>query len=56
MECKRELNKAACSCPHDDCDRNGRCCECVAYHKAKGQLPVCLRSLFEDQETQQIKK
>jgi hypothetical protein len=56
MECKREKNQATCACPSDDCPRHGVCCECVAFHKAKGQLPVCLRSLFEDQETQQIKK
>ena len=56
MDCQREKNKAKCSCPSDDCDRHGLCCQCVAYHRGKGQLPMCLRNLFQDQVTQQIKK
>ena len=45
MECKKETNKSACSCPNDKCDRQGICCECVAYHRERGQLPMCLRNL-----------
>ncbi|MDR0515831.1 MAG: hypothetical protein LBH25_02170 [Fibromonadaceae bacterium] len=46
MECSnREKNKERCSCASKDCCRNGFCCECVAFHKQKGNLPVCLRNI-----------
>lgn len=35
-------NTHECSCPHS-CARHAKCCDCVAYHKAAGDLPVCLR-------------
>ena len=48
-ECsKREENLAQCPCPSDDCERKGRCCECVATHRAAGNLPVCLRDLASE--------
>mgnify|MGYP007011665726 CR=1 FL=1 len=31
-----------CVCP-GNCERHGKCCECVAYHRGKGDLPFCLR-------------
>ncbi len=42
MECKKEENLARCNCSYEPCPRKGICCECIAYHKAKGQLPACL--------------
>ena len=42
-ECKLSENKANCSCPYKDCERNGACCQCVAYHRDCGDLPMCLR-------------
>lgn len=40
--------KKSCSNTHEcectsSCERHARCCDCVAYHKALGNLPVCLR-------------
>jgi hypothetical protein len=40
-----DINKEKCSCKSKNCSRQGFCCECVEYHKSKGQLPVCLRDL-----------
>ncbi|MDR1829782.1 MAG: hypothetical protein LBQ76_03330 [Candidatus Fibromonas sp.] len=40
----RELNKGRCHCQSKDCIRNGFCCECIAYHRQQGNLPMCLRS------------
>lgn len=41
------LNKAEnlrfCTCTYD-CDKRGVCCECVAHHRAKGQIPGCFFS------------
>ena len=35
MTCDRlEQNLAACNCTY-------RCCECVAYHRSRGELPAC---------------
>ena len=30
-----------CSCPDTSCRRNGKCAECLAYHKEKGNLSKC---------------
>jgi len=42
MECKKEQNKANCNCTYDPCPRKGICCECISYHRQKGQLPACV--------------
>ncbi len=40
MECMAEKNLAACTCTYD-CERRGRCCECVAYHRSHAEIPGC---------------
>ena len=39
----RKENHAKCKCPYTDCERHGVCCECVRYHREKGQKPMCLK-------------
>ncbi len=41
MECNQKKNLANCSCSYPGCPRKGICCECVAYHLVKSQLPAC---------------
>lgn len=41
MECKKDRNKDACTCSHDECSRHGICCECLQYHLKNRQLPGC---------------
>jgi len=41
MECHIEVNKALCPCTYEGCARNGKCCECIAYHLSLGELPGC---------------
>ena len=37
-------NDIDCPCTKEGCPRHGKCCECVAHHKAHGtKLPACLR-------------
>jgi len=36
-----EYNKQKCTCPETYCERHGKCCECVAYHRRLGQKPQC---------------
>lgn len=36
----KEENLKGCTCTYP-CDKRGSCCECVAYHRAKGQVPGC---------------
>ena len=38
--CSEESNRAACNCTYP-CERKGACCECIAYHRAAGELPAC---------------
>ena len=42
MECKKEENLTRCKCSYEPCSLKGICCECIAYHKDKGQIPACL--------------
>ncbi|MFC1750851.1 DUF6485 family protein [Pseudomonadota bacterium] len=41
MECKKEKNLENCNCSYPGCPRKGICCECIASHRVKGQLPAC---------------
>lgn len=44
MACpNKEKNEEKCSCPYENCERHGACCECVRYHRENGDVPVCLR-------------
>jgi len=44
MECRVEKNTARCGCTYDSCSRKGICCECVAHHRASGEIPGCFFS------------
>jgi hypothetical protein len=44
MDCSLERNESQCTCTYVGCDKRGRCCECVAYHRDKEQLPGCFFS------------
>ena len=39
-ECKVEENKTNCNCGYS-CGKKGMCCECVSYHRSRGELPAC---------------
>ena len=41
MDCSLESNISKCTCTYEGCDKKGRCCECVAYHRDMKQLPGC---------------
>jgi len=40
MECKKEENLENCNCTYS-CSKKGICCECVKYHRERGELPGC---------------
>lgn len=41
-ECTRKENqKKYCNCTYS-CNRKGKCCDCLHYHREMGQLPACL--------------
>ena len=48
MERSKCDNKHECLCPNKTCERNGKCCDCIAYHREQGNLPVCLREKQEN--------
>jgi hypothetical protein len=49
MDCKNQTaNLKRCTCTYQGCLRHGVCCECVAYHKALGELPGCFFSAGEE--------
>lgn len=37
----KEKNMTHCNCTYEPCPRKGICCECIHYHRQKGQLPAC---------------
>ncbi|HDI07958.1 MAG TPA: hypothetical protein ENF76_06315 [Candidatus Bathyarchaeota archaeon] len=37
-----EKNLQACTCTYLNCDKRGKCCECIRYHRERGELPGCL--------------
>ena len=39
----RDRNNVQCVCKETGCERHGLCCECIASHRSKGDLPACLR-------------
>lgn len=41
MECRKEKNVKGCNCSYNPCSRKGLCCECLKYHKDRGELPAC---------------
>ncbi len=38
--CTSEKNKKNCNCSFA-CSRKGICCDCLTYHRSKGELPAC---------------
>lgn len=41
MECTADTNSASCTCTYSSCSKRGKCCQCVEYHRANGELPGC---------------
>lgn len=37
------VNEKKCPCTYP-CDNHGKCCECVNYHKDRGEVPACFFS------------
>jgi len=37
---KRKDNLKFCNCTYD-CSKKGLCCECVKFHRQRGELPGC---------------
>lgn len=37
-------NQKQCACTYEPCERKGRCCECIAFHRNLDELPGCLFS------------
>lgn len=35
-------NRIPCTCTYPSCSRHGKCCECIDYHRRKGEAPGCL--------------
>jgi len=41
MECQQTQNAKNCACTYPGCPRKGKCCECITYHRDRGELPGC---------------
>ncbi|GAB4163848.1 MAG: DUF6485 family protein [Geothermobacteraceae bacterium] len=43
MSCTHQSD--TCRCTYAACPRRGNCCQCVAYHRNKGEVPGCFFSV-----------
>ena len=34
-------NMEHCTCTYEPCERKGKCCDCVVYHRDGGEIPGC---------------
>jgi hypothetical protein len=49
MNCTNQAsNHTMCTCTFAGCSRHGVCCQCIAYHRASGELPGCLFTREEE--------
>ncbi|MGB9135634.1 MAG: DUF6485 family protein [Candidatus Bathyarchaeia archaeon] len=39
-----EANLRSCGCTYTQCDKKGRCCKCIRFHRERNELPGCLFS------------
>jgi hypothetical protein len=39
-DCKLRKNQTVCNCSYS-CSKKGICCECLSYHKSRGEVPAC---------------
>lgn len=37
-----ERNLKDCGCTYPSCDKKGKCCECIRFHRERNELPGCL--------------
>ncbi|MHA1378616.1 MAG: DUF6485 family protein [Candidatus Helarchaeota archaeon] len=42
MKCEIDKNLESCGCTYLSCNKRGKCCSCIRYHKERGELPGCL--------------
>ncbi|MFW5487455.1 MAG: DUF6485 family protein [Desulfovibrio sp.] len=48
-QCPRaKINAQLCNCTYSGCSRHGLCCECLHYHRQRGELPACYFSEEEE--------
>lgn len=40
-------NEKNCTCPNITCERHGKCCECINFHRSKENLVYCMRAIAE---------
>lgn len=38
-------NEEKCTCANTACERHGKCCECINFHRDKENLVACLREI-----------
>ncbi|MBW3021951.1 hypothetical protein KY328_03455 [Candidatus Woesearchaeota archaeon] len=42
MACpNKQQNLEMCNCTYSGCDKKGKCCECMHFHRQRGELPAC---------------
>ena len=45
---RAEVNASLCNCSVAGCTRHGLCCECLHFHRERGELPGCYFSEKEE--------
>jgi hypothetical protein len=47
-------NNVICTCPHTACENWGKCCVCVAAHKAHYSVTMCMKLMLKEKEEKGI--
>ncbi len=43
-----EQNAKQCPCTYGGCPKHGNCCQCLHYHRRRGELPACYFTAGEE--------
>lgn len=38
-----KCNEQNCPCPKQECERHGKCCSCINFHRDKNNKVFCMR-------------
>ncbi|MDS1030923.1 hypothetical protein RDV78_10795 [Bacillota bacterium LX-D] len=41
----QNCNEENCNCPKKDCERHGKCCQCINFHVESESLVYCMAKI-----------
>ncbi len=44
----QNANLNFCTCTYEPCERKGKCCACLQYHRLRNEIPGCFFSVHDE--------